>query len=85
MLIIYGGLLEMRKLATFEIIERKIEKLTPQEQLKLVKRLTRRLRKKYVSVKKELEWKELYGLGKGLWKKEDAQGFVDCLREERRW
>jgi hypothetical protein len=75
----------MRKLATFEIIERKIEKLTPQEQLKLVKRLTRRLRKKYVSVKKELEWKELYGLGKGLWKKEDAQGFVDCLREERRW
>lgn len=74
----------MRKLATFEIIEREIENLTPREQLKLVKRLTRRLRKKYVSVKKELDWKELYGLGKGLWKKEDAQGFVNSLREERR-
>ncbi len=74
----------MRKLATFEIIEREIENLTPREQLKLVKRLTRRLRKKYVSMKKELDWKELYGLGKGLWKKEDAQGFVNSLREERR-
>lgn len=84
MLIIYGGFLDMRKLATFEIIEREIENLTPREQLKLVKRLTRRLRKKYVSVKKELDWKELYGLGKGLWKKEDAQGFVNSLREERR-
>ena len=84
MLIIYGGFLDMRKLATFEIIEREIENLTPREQLKLVKRLTRRLRKKYVSMKKELDWKELYGLGKGLWKKEDAQGFVNSLREERR-
>lgn len=42
------------------------------------------IKKKYVSVKKELDWKKLYGLGKGLWKKEDAQGFVNCLREERR-
>ena len=42
----------MRKLATFEIIEREIEKLKPQEQLKLVRRLTHRLRKTRVSVKK---------------------------------
>ncbi len=74
----------MRKLATFEIIEREIEKLKPQEQLKLVRRLTHRLRKTCVSVKKELDWKEFYGLGKGLWKKEDAQKFVNRLREERR-
>ena len=73
----------MRKLATFEIIEREIEKLTPQEQLKLVRRLTHRLRKTRVSVKKELDWKEFYGLGKGLWKKEDAQKYVNRLREER--
>lgn len=33
---------------------------------------------------KKLDWKELYGLGKGLWKTEDAQEFVNCLREERR-
>lgn len=74
----------MRKLATFEIIEREIEKLKPQEQLKLVRRLTHRLRKTRVSVKKELDWKEFYGLGKGLWRKEDAQKFVSRLREERR-
>ncbi|HHT9144064.1 MAG: hypothetical protein Q7J76_05670 [Candidatus Brocadiaceae bacterium] len=73
----------MRKLATFEIIEREIEKLKPQEQLKLVRRLTHRLRKTRVSVKKELDWKEFYGLGKGLWKKEDAQKYVNRLREER--
>ena len=73
----------MRKLATFEIIEREIEKLKPQEQLKLVRRLTHRLRKTHVSVKKELDWKEFYGLGKGLWKKEDAQKYVNRLREER--
>lgn len=74
----------MRKLATFEIIEREIEKLKPQEQLKLVRRLTHRLRKTRVSVKKELDWKEFYGLGKGLWKKEDAQKFVNRQREGRR-
>lgn len=73
----------MRKLATFEIIEREIEKLKPQEQLKLVRRLIHRLRKTRVSVKKELDWKEFYGLGKGLWKKEDAQKYVNRLREER--
>ncbi len=73
----------MRKLATFEIIEREIEKLKPQEQLKLVRRLTHRLRKTRVSVKKELDWKEFYGLGKGSWKKEDAQKYVNRLREER--
>lgn len=73
----------MRKLATFEIIEREIEKLKPQEQLKLVRRLTHRLGKTRVSVKKELDWKEFYGLGKGLWKKEDAQKYVNRLREER--
>lgn len=73
----------MKKLATFETIEKEIEKLTPQEQLKLVKRLTRRLKIKHVSVKKELDWKELYGLGKGLWEKEDAQKYVNRLREDR--
>ena len=52
----------MRKLATFEIIEREIEKLKPQEQLKLVRRLTHRLRKTRVSVKKELDWKDRVNL-----------------------
>ena len=44
----------MRKIATFEIIEREIEKLKPQEQLKLVRRLTQQIKKTRVSVKKNL-------------------------------
>ena len=63
----------MRKIATFEIIEREIEKLKPQEQLKLVRRLTHRLRKTRVSVKKELDWKEFYGLGKDCGKRRCAE------------
>jgi hypothetical protein len=34
-------------------------------------------------MKKQLDWNKLYGLGKGLWKGEDAQEYVDRLREER--
>jgi len=74
----------MRKLATFEIIEREIEKLKPQEQLKLVERVAHQLRKTVLVPEKELDLNKLYGLGKGLWKGEDAQKFVNRLREERR-
>jgi len=34
-------------------------------------------------MKEELLWEALYGLGKGLWKKEDAQEYVNRLREDR--
>ncbi|MCR4322175.1 MAG: hypothetical protein NUV74_17795 [Candidatus Brocadiaceae bacterium] len=71
----------MRKLATFEIIEREIEKLKPQDQLKLVERLAHQLRKTGLATKKELDWNKLYGLGKGLWKGEDAQKHINCLRQ----
>jgi hypothetical protein len=33
-------------------------------------------------MKKQLDWKELYSVGKDLWK-EDAQEYVNCLRENR--
>ncbi|MEW6162857.1 MAG: hypothetical protein AB1606_06060 [Nitrospirota bacterium] len=33
---------------------------------------------------KKLGWKGLYGLGKGLWKGEDAQEYVNSLRRDRR-
>ena len=54
-------------------IEKEVEKLTPQEQLKLVEKLAHNLRMTGLAVKKELDWKNLYGLGKGLWKGEDAR------------
>ncbi len=49
----------------------------------MVEKLAYRLRKSGIAVKKELDWKGLYGLGKGLWKGEDAQDFVNRLREDR--
>jgi hypothetical protein len=72
----------MRKGVTLEKIEREIERLTPQEQLKLVERVAHQLRKARIGMKRELDWNKLYGLGKGLWK-EDAQEYVNRLREDR--
>jgi hypothetical protein len=64
-------------------IEKEVEKLSPQEQLRLVEKLAHKLRKTGLAMKKELDWKNLYGLGKGLWKGEDAQEYVNRLRENR--
>ena len=64
-------------------IEKEVERLSPQDQLKLVEKLAHKLRKTGLSMKKELDWKGFYGLGKGLWKGEDAQVYVNRLREDR--
>jgi hypothetical protein len=64
-------------------IEKEIERLSPKEQLKLVEKLVHQLGKTELAAKKELDWKNLYGLGKGLWKGEDAQEYVGRLREDR--
>lgn len=73
----------MLKGSTLGKIEQEVERLTPQDQLKLLERLAHRLRKTRLTVNKELDWKGLYGLGKGLWKGEDAQEYVSRLREDR--
>ena len=73
----------MPKATTLGKIEKEIERLSPKDQLKLVEKLAQQLRKSGISVKKELDWKGLYGLGKGLWMGEDAQEYVNRLREER--
>lgn len=72
----------MPRASTLGKIEKEVEKLSPQEQLKLVERLAHQLRKTGIAVKKQLDWTGLYGLGKGLWK-EDAQEYVNRLREDR--
>lgn len=64
-------------------IEREAEKLTLREQLKLLESLVRQIRKKSSPAKKQLDWGELYGLGSGLWNGEDAQDYVNRLREDR--
>ena len=73
----------MPKTVTIDKLEREIEKLLPQDQLKLVERLAHHPRKTGLSVKKELDITKLYGLGKGLWTGEDAQIYVNRLREDR--
>jgi DUF4097 and DUF4098 domain-containing protein YvlB len=73
----------MGREVALKIIEKEISRLTPQEQLKIIEKLTRRLKRKSPAKKKELDWQKLYGLGKGLWKNEDAQKYVNRLREDR--
>ena len=71
----------MKKQASLRKIEKAIEDLSPEEQLRLVEIVAQRLRRTGFA-KQDLEWGELYGLGKGLWK-EDAQEYVSRSREDR--
>jgi hypothetical protein len=73
----------MARASTLGKIQKEIEKLPPKDQLKLVEKLAHQLRKSGLAVKKELDWTNLYGLGKGLWRDEDAQEYVNRLREDR--
>ena len=73
----------MRRGIALEKIEKEIERLAPNEQLKLVEKLIHRLRQIEITARRELDWSKLYGLGKGLWKSEDAQEYVNRLREDR--
>ncbi|MDP3297329.1 MAG: hypothetical protein U0937_02990 [Thermodesulfovibrionia bacterium] len=73
----------MPRTSTLGKIEKEVERLSPQEQLKLVEKLAHQLRKTGIAIKKELDWKALYGLGKGLWRGEDAQEYVNRLRKDR--
>ena len=73
----------MQKKLSLEKIEKETDRLTTQEQLKLVERLIHKLRITGVVKKKNLDWNQLYGLGKGLWQGKDGQEYVNLLREER--
>ncbi|MBI4745174.1 MAG: hypothetical protein HY786_01155 [Deltaproteobacteria bacterium] len=73
----------MQKGIVLEKVEREIAGLPPQDQLRLVEMLAHKLRMSSQVIKKELDWSKLYGLGKGLWKGEDAQEYVNRLRKDR--
>jgi len=62
-------------------IEKEISDLTPEELLKLVELAIEKLKKHQMLVKEQLDWREIYGIGKGLWKN-DAQTYVKSLRKE---
>jgi len=74
----------MRKAVALKKIEEEIDRLSPEEQLELAEKLFHQVRKNSIAIKKALDWNKLYGMGKGLWKGEDAQTYVNRLREERR-
>lgn len=67
---------------TLEKIEQEAFHLNPKEQLQLIEKLIRELKQK-TAVGQSLDWKTLYGLGRGLWKNQDAQDYVNQLREDR--
>ncbi len=62
---------------------KQVPKMTIQEQLSLLERLVHQLQKDTLTEKKKINWDKLYGAGKGLWGDEDAQEYVDTLREDR--
>ena len=74
---------KMQRKYRLEKIEKDAEELTPQEQLKLVERLIHKLRQTGIAGRKTFDWNKLYGLGKGIWEGEEAQEYVNKLREER--
>jgi len=59
-----------------------IEGLPVEDRLELVERIVHSLKTSHLP-KQELDWKELYGLGKGLWMNLDGQEYVNQLREDR--
>lgn len=72
----------MAKAPNLRKLERELENLSLRDQEKLAARLAQRLQQVRRG-KKSHDWAKLYGLGKGLWKGEDAQGYVNRLREDR--
>jgi hypothetical protein len=65
------------------MIEKEAAKLSLEDHIKLIERLARRLREKSAAAGNGLDWSKLYGLGKGLWEDQDAQEYVNILREDR--
>jgi hypothetical protein len=75
--------INVHKDVTLERIRKEVENLMPDEQLKLVDILIHKLMKQEIVREKTVNLGDFYGLGKGLWKGDDAQDYVNKLRDER--
>jgi hypothetical protein len=73
----------MRTSNNLEKIESQIMNLPVSEQIHLIERIARRVRSVQTKSGLTLNWKDLYGTGKGLWKRDDTQDYVNRAREER--
>ncbi len=68
---------------TLERVKQQAISLSLSEQIELIETLASSVRKKNEFREKEYDWTELYGLGSGLWVGEDAQEYVNHIREDR--
>lgn len=66
-----------------EHLSREAENLPFPDYIELIEILVHRLHDKRDILPKQLDWEDLYGLGKGLWANEDAQEYINRLREDR--
>jgi hypothetical protein len=62
-------------------IEEEVASLPSSEQLRFLERLIHRMRKP--PCKPASSWDALYGIGKGVWHQQDAQEYVNQMREDR--
>jgi hypothetical protein len=79
----FGGGLTMHRLSSLKKIEIALKSLSLIEQRKLVARMSQHLREHRGQKKPVRDWSKLYGLGKGIWKRQDAQSYVNRIREDR--
>ena len=73
----------MRTINNLEKIESQIMSLPVSEQIHLIERIARRVRSIQAKSGMALNWNDLYGTGKGIWRGDDAQDYVNRAREER--
>jgi hypothetical protein len=73
----------MRTSTNLEKIESQIMNLPISEQIHLIERIARRVRTVQTKSGITLKWNDLYGTGKGIWRGDDAQDYVNRAREER--
>jgi hypothetical protein len=73
----------MRTANNLEKIESQIMSLPVSEQIHLIKRIARRVRSVQIKSETTLNWNDLYGMGKGIWRGDEAQDYVNRAREER--
>jgi hypothetical protein len=73
----------MRSANNLDEIESQIINLSVSEQIHLIERIARRVRTGQTKSVTTLNWNDLYGSGKGIWRGDDAQDYVNRAREER--
>lgn len=72
----------MVKPSDWKKIEGEVEGLSLRDKEKLLARLIQRVRQRERRGGCR-DWAKLYGLGKGIWNGEDAQDYVNRIREDR--